>query len=166
MSSVMFREVREYRSLAYGVYAYMAMPQRFSDPGYLYGAMTTQGDKTNEAIKVFTNLIDTMPQEAETIDNLKKSLLFSFNSQISSFRQKNAVVAYWIKQGYTDDPRRQQFERVATLNMEQINHFYNEFVKERKHCISVVGDKNRFDMEELKKEGTLTEVKLKKIYKK
>ena len=24
----MFREVREYRSLAYGVYAYMAMPQR------------------------------------------------------------------------------------------------------------------------------------------
>jgi predicted Zn-dependent peptidase len=166
MSSVMFREVREYRSLAYGVYAYMAKPQRFSDPIYLNAAMTTQGDKTNEAIRVFTNLIDTMPQESETIDNLKKSLLFSFNSQITSFRQKNAVVAYWIKQGYTEDPRKVQVDLVTTLTMDQINHFYDEYVKERKHCISLVGDKNRFDLEGLKKEGSITEVKLKKIYKK
>ncbi len=166
MSSVMFREVREYRSLAYGVYAYMAMPQRFSDPGFLYGAMTTQGDKTNEAITVFTNLIDTMPQEPETIDNLKKSLLFSFNSQISSFRQKNAVVAYWMKQGYTEDPRKKQVELVATLSMGQINHFYEEFVKERKHCISIVGDEKRIDMDKLANEGAITKVKMKKIYKK
>ena len=166
MSSVMFREVREYRSLAYGVYAFVSMPQKFSNPGYLYGAMTTQGDKTNEAITVFTNLIDTMPQEKAAIENLKKALLFSFNSQTPSFRQNTVQIAYWMSQGYVEDPRRAQFEAASTLTMDDINRFYNEFIKERKHSISIVGDKSRIDMEKLKQEGEFTEVKLSKIYKK
>ncbi len=166
MSSIVFREIREFRSLAYGTYAYVSTPFNFNNPARFNAMMTTQADKTNKAIKVMLNLMDSMPGTGEDIEPLKQSILRSYNSQLPGFRQNSILVAYWMRQGYTQDPRINQAEKIKKLGVDDIMRFYNSFVSGRSHNISVVGDSKRIDMEKLENRGQFTKLKLKDIYKK
>ena len=166
MSSIVFREVREYNSMAYTAYAYVDMPFNFFNPLSLNGAMTTQADKTTDAIDLFTNLIVDMPIQEKSIDVLRTSLLRSFNSKTPSFRYKSQAVAYWMRQGYNEDPRLKQYRLYENLSIDDIKQFYGAFVSSRKYKMSVVGDAERIDMEKLKEEAVYKEVKFKDIYKK
>ena len=164
MSSVVFREIREYRSLAYGVYAYMDMPFNFSNDAHFTASMTTQGDKTNESIKVFMDLIENMQIQGNAVEGLQRSLTNSFNSKTPSFRKKSLLVSYWIRQGYYTDPRNEQFELYKKLTADDIMHFYRAFVPGRKSCITIVGDEKRFDLDSLKQNKEYKKLKLKDIY--
>lgn len=166
MSSVVFREIREYNSMAYSAYAYVDVPFNFFKPLSLKGKMTTQADKTTDAIELFTKLIDDMPVREKSFDMFRLSLLRSFNSQTPGFRNKSQQVAYWMRQGYKDDPRIKQFQLYKKLNMADVNMFYEAFISGRKYRMSVVGDAERIDMDKLKNKAVYKEVKFKDIYKK
>ncbi len=167
MSSMAFREIREYRSLAYGVYAYINKPFKFSDHTYLFGAMTTQADKTNESISVFLNVIDSMPKEDDSFEQFKKSLLLSVNSKAPTFRNQSQYVAYWMRQGYNEDPRIQMNKTIQRLSLLDLNEFHSRFVLNHKYVLSVVGDAKRINMEQFKSNlGDYTVLKFKSIYKK
>jgi len=166
MSSIIFKEVREYNSMAYSAYAYVSLPFNFFNPISLNGVMTTQADKTTGAIDLFTSLITDMPMQENSIEVLSNSLLRSSNSKTPSFRYKSQVVAYWMRQGYNEDPRIMQNQLIKNLSMDDIKRFYGAFVSGRKYRMSVVGDAERIDMEKLKKEAVYKEVEFKDIYKK
>jgi len=166
MSSMAFREIREYRSLAYGVYAYINKPFKFTDRAFLFGAMTTQADKTNESISVFLNVIDSMPKEDESFEQFKKSLLLSVNSKSPTFRNRSQYVAYWKRQGYKEDPRIQENKTIQKLSLFDLYMFHARFVLNRKYVLSVVGDAKRIDMETFKSNlGDYKVLKFKRIYK-
>ena len=120
MNSIVFKEVREYRSLAYGAWAYYSVPYRFDKPGYLLAGMSTQADKTNSALEIMDSLIGNIPRHRNNIPALKSYLSKSINSEIPSFRQKSYVVQYWRKQGYNSDPRKSAMELYKKLEMEDI----------------------------------------------
>jgi predicted Zn-dependent peptidase len=166
MSSIVFREIREFRSLAYSAYAYLSVPFNFENPALLTASMTTQADKTNEAIKVMTNLIDSMPIQEVSIEPLKQAILRSYNSQLPGFRYNSQLVAYWMRQGYTEDPRIAQYNKIMHLDIHDIMRVNENFVLGHFHNISLVGDSKRFDLDKLKKQTLFTKLKLKNIYKK
>ena len=167
MSSMAFREIREYRSLAYGVHAYLNVPFNFLNNSKLDAAMTTQGDKTNEAIMIFTHFLDSMPSQDKSIETFKHSLLLSFNSKAPSFRTRSKYVAYWMRQGYSSDPRIEESRRIAELKMLDLKGFHSKFVLNRPYILSVVGDSKRINMEQFKTNlGNYTLLKFKNIYKK
>jgi len=166
MSSIVFREIREFRSLAYSAYAYLYVPFNFDNPTLLKASMTTQADKTNEAVKVMVNLIDSMPKQDESIDFFKQAILRSYNSQVPGFRNKSQTVAYWLRQGYSQDPRIKQYEMIQGLDVYHIMKVYEHFVLGHFHNISIIGDSKRFDLEKLKSQNLFEELKLKDIYKK
>ncbi|MCK5855994.1 MAG: insulinase family protein [Bacteroidales bacterium] len=167
MSSMAFREIREYRSLAYGVYAYLNVPFSFFNSTSLIGAMTTQGDKTNEAVSTFINVIDSMPSADKNFETYRSSLLLSFNSNSPTLRNQSKYVAYWKRQGYKKDPRVSELNTIRNMKLIELKSFHTTFVFNHKYVLSVVGDSKRINMEQFKENfGNYTTLKLKQIYKK
>ena len=61
MSSLVFQEIREFRSLAYSTSANYALAEKIGENNFFYGYVGCQGDKTPEAIQVMNDLIQNMP---------------------------------------------------------------------------------------------------------
>jgi predicted Zn-dependent peptidase len=165
MNSLLFREVREYRALAYGAWGYFSLPYRFDEPGYLKIGMSTQADKTNEAIELLLNLVDSMPQQEKRIEGLKKYLMLSFNAKMPDFRYRSYIVQKWMFQGYKSDPRKNIYAKYEDLSMNDIVKFYDANILGRKRIISIVGDSKRFDLEKIKANKDFRKLKLKDVLK-
>ena len=163
MNSIVFKEVREYRSLAYGAWAYYSVPYRFDKPGYFSAGMSTQSDKTNSALHLLDSLINKMPQHKNNIPALKSYLTRSINSEIPSFRQKSYVVQYWKKQGYTSDPRKSAMYLYNKMEMQNIISFHELNVAGKSSTTCIVGNSKRFDIEKIKINKVYKEIKLKDI---
>jgi predicted Zn-dependent peptidase len=166
MSSIIFQEIREFRSLAYGSSGRYNASFYFTKPGFFRGWLSTQSDKTVEAVEVFTSILDSMPQKPERIDQVRKNLTLSINASQPSFRYKSRTVARWITQGYKDDPRKARFEGYQNMTFDQIVDFYNANIKGRPWVIAIAGDMKRIDMESLKKFGKVKVVKMDDVMKK
>ena len=164
MNSVMFREIREYRSLAYSAYAYYSVPYRFDKKGYFNAAMSTQADKTNESIELLENLILKMPINEDQIKSLRSFLVRSFNSDMPSFRTKSFAVQYWKQQGYNSDPRVYSYPVYQRIDIEKIIDFHHLNVGGKKSTTSIVGNSKRFDIEKIKIGKQYKKLKLKDIY--
>lgn len=164
MSSIVFQEIREFRSLAYGTSARYNASYFKNKPGYFKGWLSTQSDKTIEAIDVFTTLISDLPQKPERIDQVRNNLTLSINSNQPMFRYKSSIVSRWLDQGYIADPRESRFEKYKTITFDEINTFYNNNLKDKSIVITLVGDTKRINMDELAKYGKIIELKQKDIF--
>jgi predicted Zn-dependent peptidase len=163
MNSVLFREVREFRSLAYNVYGYYSTPYKFTEPGFLRIGLSTQADKTIDASSLIDSLLNSITVEERSIYSLRSYLINSINSDTPSFRNKSNWVQYWQMQGYTQDPRILFYSLYSNLKKNDVEGFYTLNVKERKYILSIVGDSKRFDLEKLKINSEFKEVKLKNL---
>ena len=163
MSSIMFHEIRELRSLSYSPSAQYVFPNRLYSQfkGYLYGSLSTQADKTLEAVTLVDSLIKEMPQKPEIIEVLKESFKESINTSKPGFREIPSYSYSLIEQGYTEDFRKTQYNHIELLNMESINQFYNEFVKNKPIVYILSGNKKKMDINKLNIKSQ--EVKLKDI---
>ena len=165
MNSIMFKEIREYRSLAYGAYAYYTVPYRFDSKGYFNAAMSTQADKTNESIELLDSLINNMPLKKEQIPALQSYLLRSFNSNMPNFRTRSYTVQYWKLQGYNADPRRSAYKMYRKIDINEINSFHDSNVNGRVNTTAIVGNSKRIDIDKIKQGKEFKKLKLKDILK-
>ena len=163
MNSVMFKEIREYRSLAYGAYAYYTVPYRYDSKGYFNAAMSTQADKTNESIELLDSLIGNMPKNKDQIPALRSFLLRSFNSDMPSFRTRSYTVQYWKQQGFNSDPRAMAYEMYNTVSIGDISAFHEKNIVGRPKTTSIVGNSKRIDIDKIKQGKDYKKLKLKEI---
>ncbi len=165
MNSIVFQEIREFRSLGYSAWGNYFTPLKNDKPGYLKGFVSTQSDKTMEAIEAFSNLILNMPEKEERLDIVKNSLTQSVNSERPTFRDLTFTVANWDKQGYKHDPRKTRIDKYNTMKFSDITNFYKNQIKDKPYIITIVGDAKRINLDELKKYGKIIELDKKDIYK-
>jgi len=163
MSSLVFQEIREFRSLAYTAYANYRNPFYKGEKSCLTGFVSTQSDKTLDAMNAMFTLLDTMPSKPERLPEIKASLLQSINTSNPSFRYKSFNVESWRKQGYTNDPRKISIEIYKTLQFSDIESFYTSNVKGRPSLITINGDGKRIDLKKLARFGKIVEVKKSQI---
>ena len=164
MYSIVFQEIREFRSLGYTAYANYDYDYLERKPGLLYGFLGTQGDKTFDGIDAFSGLIKNMPERIEKFNASKEALLKSRASNYITFRNKPGMVQYWIKKGYDHDPRAEVTEIIRKAEFKDVKGFYNRMIKDRPVVIMMSGPKN-VSKKELGKYGTVTKLKYKKIFK-
>ena len=122
---------------AYGIMSEGARPGRNS---CFMGYIGTQSDKAADAIEVFMNLVDSMPEYPERIEAVKAAL--RQNAQISkpSFRGKTQTYDYWREMGYSEDPARYNKEAIDNLTFDQIKEFYQQNIQGKPMTIILVGD--------------------------
>ncbi len=166
MSSLLFQEIREFRSLAYTTYGTYATPFFEKESGFTYGYVGTQADKTHEAIIVMNDILQKLPEKPERMGNIKNSLLQSVSTNAPSFRGVTNVVESWRKKGYKKDIRKEKMQTYKKMSFKDIVEFHKKNISKRPVLITIVGDKKLINLKEIKKLGKIIEVKKEEIFKK
>lgn len=166
MSSLMFQEIREFRSYAYRVNARYSQPTvRYADkPGDFYTLLSTQTDKTVDAIAVLDSLIKDMPERPDRIETVKQHILHRIHNEYPSFRKLSSLIATLRREGYTEDPNIRFLSDLDRLTMEDIVAFYRENIKNRPVVYAIVGNARQIDKKKLAAFGTIVNVNKKEIY--
>ncbi len=164
MSSVVFQELREARALAYSASARYAQGGRTDAENIMLGAIGSQTDKTVDALGAFIDLIDNMPASEERFAESTNSLLNRYRTSKIGFRGVIGAVRGWERLGIQGDPRRDRFELLQGMDMDDLLSFQSEHVKDRPKLISIVGDLSIIDTEELEEFGTVEEVQVDDLF--
>ena len=142
-------EIREKRSMAYTAYGIMAEGARPGKNSRFVGYIGTQSDKAADAIEVFMNLVDSMPEYPERIEAIKAALRQKAQINKPSFRGKTGTYEYWQEMGYDVDPALYNKEAIDNLTFDQIKQFYKEYVQGKPMTIILVGDPKLIDQKAL-----------------
>ena len=164
MSSVVFQELREARALAYSASARYAQGSRLNDQNLMLGSIGTQTDKTVDALGAFLDLIDNMPVSSERFEETRESLLNRYRTSKISFREVIGAVRGWERLGLNNDPRRESYEQLQTLSMQELINFQQQHIKDRPKLISIVGDVAIIDADELAQFGEVQQVQVEELF--
>lgn len=167
MSSVLFQEVREFRSMAYAAQGASLTPSlaHSSSPCGYVALVATQGDKSMQAISVLDSLINNMPVNVENMNVARQSLLNDINNSYPTFRGKPLLISMSERNGYTSDMNTTMVEQLPTLTQADVEAFYRQHIKGQPYQLMVVGDVKKLDMKALANYGTIVKVNKDDIYK-
>lgn len=167
MSSVMFQEIREFRSYAYQVSGKYKLPSMLSpqEAGYFQTYFSTQADKTVDAMEVLEGLLKNMPLQPERIAPIKQSIRNSINNTFPSFRNLSSRINAYRIEGFQEDPNRALLDYIKDMDIEDVVDFYRKQIAGRPIVYAIVGNSRRIDMERLRDHGTIVQLKVKDIYK-
>lgn len=167
MSSLMFQEIREFRSFAYRVSGrYDQPPVKFADkPGDFVTMFSTQSDKTMDALSVLDSLIKEMPLRSEKVSAVKQRILNTVNNDYPSFRKLSSRIAQFIDDGHKSDPNKPYLEKISDMDIEDISRFYKQNIEGRPIVYSIVGNSKKIDMKKLAEFGPIVKLARKNIYK-
>ena len=163
MSSIVFQEIREFRSMAYTAYAVSRPGLTKKEKSKFVAFIGTQSDKTIDAISVMTRLINDMPMKEKRMRGVKDYLMQSLLTSKPDEREITETVEGWRLFGYKDDPRIMQYDIYQSLEFDNIVDYYKRNIHGRPMLITIVGNKKKIDMKELAKYGKIIEVKQKTI---
>lgn len=164
LSSIVFQEIRESKSLAYSARAFygMAIDKNLSD--YMQVSIGTQANKLPEAVDAINALLSEMPKIEKQFDNAKESSL----KQMASSRIIKANIFFnqlnLKKLGIDYDVRKDIYKSIEDLTLKATDDFFNKEVKTKKYNTAIIGKKESLDFEALKKLGQIEEVTLDEIF--
>ena len=166
MSSLMFQEIREFRSLAYYTSgAYRLSPFNQSDkPTRFVAFLSTQSDKTTDALEVLNSLIHDMPERPEKISEVIQTCINQTNNEYPAFRDISSKIASYQKEGYAEDPNRALLKDIEQMDIEDISRFYESHIKGRNLVYVVVGNSRMIDMKKLSGFGDVVRMKKNDFY--
>ncbi|MDR2118748.1 MAG: insulinase family protein [Tannerellaceae bacterium] len=166
MSSLMFQEIREFRSFAYHASgAYTQLPLNLKDkPGEFTTVLSTQSDKTIDALTVLESLIREMPVKPERLPAVKQSLVNQLSNDYPTFRKIPRRIASLLNEGYASDPNKTLLTHLTQMEMNDIVHFYEDNIKDRPIIYVIVGNSRKIDMNRLASFGKIIKVKKEELY--
>ncbi|MCI6619365.1 MAG: insulinase family protein [Prevotella sp.] len=168
MSSILFQDIREFRSYAYSSSGSLyALPLRVDphEPLAYITQLGTQADKSMSALNVLDSIFNDMPVRESNIAASKQRIINAINNEYPNFRSIGAYVALRRAEGYTDDPYLERSAILPSLGINDVTSVYNSQVKYAPRSIIVVGDRRKIDMLQLSKYGRIVELKKADIYK-
>ncbi|MDI1316990.1 M16 family metallopeptidase [Flavobacterium sp.] len=164
LSSIVFQEIRESKSLAYSARAYYGMANDKNLDDYMQVSIGTQANKLPQAVDALSALLNEMPKIDKQFNNAKDSGL----KQIASSRIIKSNIFFnqmnLKKLGFDYDIRKDIYKEIQNLTLASTNDFFNKEVKTKQYNTAIIGKKESLDFEALKKLGTIEEVTLEEIF--
>ena len=148
-SGIIMNEIRTKRSMAYTAYGYDATPILQGKDCYFMGYVGTQCDKVADAVKVYMDILNDMPIDTTSIDNIKIALRQSAQTAKPSMRGKAGTFQYWQQLGYNDDPARVNADKINNLTFADIEKFYKDNIQGKPVTIILMGDPKKINLKEL-----------------
>lgn len=159
MSSLVFQEVREFRSLAYTAYGKIELPKFVKEEMYVETYAACQADKTNETAKVLIHLVSEMPKKPEREETVKRGLREYCLSAVPDDRNKNIYAVSWKRRGFVDNPYEYVYHSTEKFKLDDLFNFYDQEIKKQPYAVMVVGNKKKLNMKELARLGRVVIVK-------
>lgn len=164
MNSIIFQDIREAKALAYSAYARYARPSKIENAFYLQGVVFTQADKTMEALSTMNNLLENMVVNENSFELAKQGMI----KNIQTGRIiKTGIFNTWLSNqefGIDHDLRKDQYELAQTATMEDVQQFFDEFIKNSEFTYLLTGRKKNLDQKALKQYGTLKELSVEDVF--
>ncbi|KYH04592.1 peptidase M16 [Chryseobacterium cucumeris] len=164
LSSIVFQEMRESKSLAYSAYVSYTANSELNHPDYVTTYIGTQPDKLMIAVDTLNELMNELPEVPIQFENARNAAL----KQIASTRvTRNNIFFNTLrlqKLNIYHDFRKDIYEQIQQLTFEDIKHFYQTEVKSIHFNTAIIGKKENLDMEAVNKMGIFKEVSLKDIF--
>lgn len=164
LSSIVFQEMRESKSLAYSAYVSYAANSELNHPDYVTTYIGTQPDKLMIAVDTLNELMNELPEVPIQFENARNAAL----KQIASTRvTRNNIFFNTLrlqKLNIYHDFRKDIYEQIQQLTFEDIKHFYQTEVKSIHFNTAIIGKKENLDMKAVNKMGIFKEVSLKDIF--
>jgi zinc protease len=158
MSSIVFQEIRESKSLAYSASArYQSASEKGKDD-LIYAYIGTQANKLPQAVDAMLELMNNMPAAERQFNEAKDAVL----KRIASQRITKSNI-FWTyeglkKRGFDYDNREEMYNEIQNITMADVQAFFDENVKGQDYSVTVIGNKDDLDMEALKKLGEVHEL--------
>ncbi|MCM8534984.1 MAG: insulinase family protein [Lentisphaeraceae bacterium] len=165
LGSIVFQEMREKRALAYSAWARYFPIGRLNEQNLFIAGISTQADKTLDAIKEFQKIIQNVPFDEQRFAIAKSALVSQVESNRVNFRSIASTVAKWQRLGLSEDPNQANLTKFKSYSLSDIESFVSEKLKGRKLIFTLVGDKKRLDLSKLEKFGKVIEVTAEEISK-
>jgi predicted Zn-dependent peptidase len=157
MSSVIFQEVREARSLAYSAGGGHSVSAFKNDETQLWGSLGCQADKTPEATELMLKLLRGLPASPERFAATAKSIDQSYRTNPVEFRDIPAAVMGWEDEGLTGgDPGPARFARAEAYTLPDLESFASRF-KDKPMTVWILGERDRVGLDKLKTLGAFEE---------
>ena len=164
LSSIVFQEIRESKSLAYSAYVSYANNSELNRPDYVTTYIGTQANKLPQAVSAMDELMANLPQVPAQFENARNAAL----KQIASGRINRTNIFYnqlnLKKLGIDYDLRKDIYSEIEKLTLADVTNFYNAEVKPLKYNTAIIGKKENLDMNAMSRMGTFQEVSLEEIF--
>lgn len=164
LSSIVFQEIRESKSLAYSAYVSYAANSELGHHDYITTYIGTQPDKLQIAVDTMTELMTELPEVPVQFENARNAAL----KQIASTRiTRNNIFFNTLrlkKLGIFHDFRKDIYEQIGSLKFEDVKQFYETEIKPVHFNTAIIGKKENLDMDAVNQMGTFTEVSLRDIF--
>lgn len=171
MSSTLFQEVREFRSMAYTTGSHLVAPslrQHPNSPLALISVTGTQGDKAMSAI----NLVDSIMRNLSFCENnfltSRQECVNDLSNEFPSFRKIGGEIAKMRRAGYTEDSNKGKAALYREVTMDDVRQFYEANVKDNAshRVLCIIGSKKKLNLKELARYGQVVFLKEKDLFRK
>ncbi|MGF1557574.1 MAG: M16 family metallopeptidase [Flavobacteriaceae bacterium] len=164
LSSIVFQEIRESKSLAYSAFSAYSGASKANDPDYVYAYVGTQANKMDQAMEAMLELMNDMPEAEENFKAAKESTL----KQMAAERT-NKTNIFWTYErlkdrGLTENNKKQMYEAIEKMTIEDLRNFFNENIKGSNYDLMVIGNKKDVDIKALEKFGKVKELDVDYIF--
>lgn len=164
LSSIVFQEIRESKSLAYSAYVSYAANAELNHPDYITTYIGTQPDKLQIAVDTMTDLMADLPEVPAQFENARNAAL----KQIASTRITRTNIFFNTlrlkKLNIHYDFRKDIYQQIESLKFEDLKDFYNNYIKSVRFNTAIIGKKENLNMEAVNQMGNFKEVSLKDIF--
>ncbi|MFN4365389.1 M16 family metallopeptidase [Chryseobacterium hispalense] len=164
LSSIVFQEIRESKSLAYSAYVSYAANSELNHPDYITTYIGTQPDKLQLAVDTMSELMAELPEVPAQFENARNAAL----KQIASARITRTNIFFNTlrlkKLNIFHDFRKDIYQQIESLTFEDVKEFYNNYIKSVQFNTAIIGKKENLNMDAVTQMGTFKEVTLKDIF--
>jgi predicted Zn-dependent peptidase len=165
MNSIVFQELRESRALAYAAMSFYQNLLRKKEYSYYnISFIMTQTDKLKDALDALFGLLNEMPVSEKSFDLAKSSFLQTMRSE--RITKADILFDYESaqKMGIDYDLRKKIWEELPKLTFDDVKKFQEQYVKNKKQTMLILGDEKQLDFKMLKQYGKVKKLKLEDIF--
>ena len=160
LSSIVFQEIRESKSLAYSAFANYSNATKKESANYVMAYIGTQANKLEQAVNAMMELMNNMPEAEKQFKAAKEATLKKIAAQ--RITKSNIFWSYerLQKLGIDKDNREQIYNTIKKMTLKDLNLFFNKNIKGESYNVMVIGNKKDLNVESLKKLGKIKELEI------
>ena len=160
LSSIIFQEIRESKSLAYSAFASYSNASKKDSPNYVMAYVGTQANKLEQAVDAMMELMNNMPEAEKQFNAAKEATLKKLAAQ--RITKSNIFWSYerLQKLGIDNDHREAMYNTIKGMTMKDLKAFFNNNIKGESYNVMVIGNKKDLDVQSLKKLGKIQELEI------
>lgn len=164
LSSIVFQEIRESKSLAYSAYSVYSNSGKADKYNYVMAYVGTQANKLPQAVDALKDLMNNMPKAENQFENSKNAAL----KKIATKRYTKSSIFFYLlslqDRGINYDINKDIYSAIGKMNLNDLEDFFNKHIKGKKFNVGLIGKKENLDWEAVQKMGDVKELTLEELF--